>query len=159
MLGYAAGPMVLRLRLGDVDPVGLVTASLATAAVVLAPLGLASAPHALPSATVLASIAVLGVACSALAFVLFATLIQEVGPGRAAVITVRRPRRRRRTRGDRARRVARRLALSVAGLLLILAGSWLSTHGRLPPGTAALAARLRRGRRPRPGAATPPARP
>ena len=28
---------------------------------------------------------------------------------------------------------------AVAGLLLILAGSWLSTDGRLPPGLAALA--------------------
>ena len=28
----------------------------------------------------------------------------------------------------------------VAGLLLILAGSWLSTDGRLPPGLAAVAA-------------------
>ena len=31
---------------------------------------------------------------------------------------------------------------TVAGLLLILAGSWLATDGRLPPGLAALAARL-----------------
>jgi drug/metabolite transporter (DMT)-like permease len=161
VLGYAAGPMLLRLRLGDVDPRGLVTASLATAAVALAPLGLAGAPSTLPSATVLASIAVLGVACSALAFVLFATLIQEVGPGRAAVITYVAP------------VVAVALGVTVlgeslgvgavAGLLLILAGSWLSTDGRLPPGTAALAARLgRRGGRRRggePEPATPPARP
>jgi drug/metabolite transporter (DMT)-like permease len=33
---------------------------------------------------------------------------------------------------------------AVAGLLLILAGSWLSTDGRLPPGLAAGLARLRR---------------
>jgi drug/metabolite transporter (DMT)-like permease len=34
---------------------------------------------------------------------------------------------------------------AAAGLLLILAGSWLSTDGRLPPGLAQLVAR-RRGR-------------
>ncbi len=34
-------------------------------------------------------------------------------------------------------------ASAIAGLLLILAGSWLSTDGRLPPG---LAERLRRRR-------------
>jgi drug/metabolite transporter (DMT)-like permease len=147
-----------------VDPRGLVTASLATAAVVLAPLGLASAPHAVPSATVVVSIAVLGVACSALAFVLFATLIQEVGPGRAAVITYVAP------------VVAVALGVTVlgeslgvgavAGLLLILAGSWLSTDGRLPPGAEALMGRLGAVRRwrgrtdgPEPGGATPPARP
>jgi hypothetical protein len=38
---------------------------------------------------------------------------------------------------------------AVAGLLLILAGSWLSTDGRLPPGTAAIVTRLRRRRSPR----------
>ncbi|MGZ6645350.1 MAG: EamA family transporter, partial [Solirubrobacteraceae bacterium] len=32
---------------------------------------------------------------------------------------------------------------AVAGLLLILAGSWLSTDGRLPPPLAALVTRLR----------------
>ena len=32
---------------------------------------------------------------------------------------------------------------AAAGLLLILAGSWLSTDGRLPPGLVALVARRR----------------
>ena len=41
---------------------------------------------------------------------------------------------------------------AVAGLLLILAGSWLSTDGRLPPGLAELVAR-RRGRRAEPAPA------
>jgi hypothetical protein len=35
---------------------------------------------------------------------------------------------------------------AAAGLLLILAGSWLSTDGRLPPGMVALFARRRRRR-------------
>ena len=33
---------------------------------------------------------------------------------------------------------------AVAGLLLIIAGSWLSTDGRLPPGLAAMFSRGRR---------------
>jgi drug/metabolite transporter (DMT)-like permease len=33
---------------------------------------------------------------------------------------------------------------AIAGLLLILAGSWLSTDGRLPPGLSALFVRQRR---------------
>lgn len=33
---------------------------------------------------------------------------------------------------------------AIAGLLLILAGSWLSTDGRLPPGLAGPLARRRR---------------
>ena len=74
----------------------------------------------------------LGVACTALAFVLFATLIQEVGAGRASVITYIAP------------TVAVALGVTllgeslgvgaIAGLLLILAGSWLSTDGRLRSG-------------------------
>jgi hypothetical protein len=40
---------------------------------------------------------------------------------------------------------------AVVGLLLILAGSWLSTDGRLPPGLGAVVARLRRRREPSPG--------
>jgi hypothetical protein len=39
---------------------------------------------------------------------------------------------------------------AIAGLLLILAGSWLSTDGRLPPGLAAVVVAVgrRRGGRP-----------
>jgi hypothetical protein len=39
---------------------------------------------------------------------------------------------------------------AAAGLLLILAGSWLSTDGRLPPGLVALVARRRRPAEPAP---------
>jgi drug/metabolite transporter (DMT)-like permease len=75
---------------------------------------------------------VLGLACSALGFLLFFALIHEVGPGRATVITFVNP----------VVAVGLGIALlgeglgpsAVAGLLLILAGSWLSTGGRLPPG-------------------------
>src|SRR5207253_732805 len=93
-------------------------------------------------------------ACSALAFMLFFRLIAEIGPSRATVITYVNP------------IVALALGVAVlgesvtagaiAGLLLILAGSWLSTDGRLPPGLAAVATRVRgrhaarRSARPRP---------
>ena len=81
----------------------------------------------------------LGIVCTAIAFLFFFRLITEVGPGRATIITYVNP--------------VVALALGVAildesvttgtvvGLLLILAGSWLSTDGRLPPGLAALVAR------------------
>jgi drug/metabolite transporter (DMT)-like permease len=74
---------------------------------------------------------VLGLACSALGFLLFFALIHAVGPGRATVITFVNP----------VVAVALGIVLlgeglgpsAIAGLLLILAGSWLSTGGRLPP--------------------------
>jgi drug/metabolite transporter (DMT)-like permease len=131
-VGYAAGPMIIKLRFGDMDALGPVTGSMGISALALAPFALASAPSETPSGQTILSVLVLGVACSALAFLLFFALIGEVGPGRATVITYVNP------------VVAVTLGVlllgeslgssAVAGLLLILAGSWLSTGGRLPPG-------------------------
>jgi drug/metabolite transporter (DMT)-like permease len=138
---YAIGPMIVKRRLSDVDPLGPVAASLGIAALLVTPFALVSLPDSTPSADTFASIAVLGLLCSALAFLLFFRLIAEIGPGRATVITYINP--------------VVALALGVVvldesvttgvvvGLLLILAGSWLSTDGRLPPGLAGLGERLR----------------
>ena len=138
---YAIGPMIVKRRLSYVDPLGPVAASLGVATLLVTPFALADVPDAVPSADTLASVAVLGLVCSALAFLLFFRLIAEIGPGRATVITYINP--------------VVALALGVAildesvttgvavGLLLILAGSWLSTDGRLPPGLAGLADRVR----------------
>jgi drug/metabolite transporter (DMT)-like permease len=145
---YAIGPMIVKRRLSDVDPLGPVAASLGIAALLVTPFAAADLPETTPSADALVSVAVLGLVCSALAFLLFFRLIAEVGPGRATIITYINP--------------VVALALGVAilgesvtagavvGLLLILAGSWLSTDGRLPPGLGAVVARSRRrrGRRP-----------
>jgi len=82
---------------------------------------------------------VLGIFCTAIAFVIFGALIAEIGPGRALVITYINP----------VVAVALGVAIldehlgagAVAGLLLILAGSWLSTDGRVPPGLLRLSRR------------------
>jgi drug/metabolite transporter (DMT)-like permease len=79
----------------------------------------------MPSAAALGSIAVLGVACTALGLVAFFQLITEAGPSRASVVTYVNP----------LVAVAAGVlalgeqlgAMSLAGLLLILGGSWLST--------------------------------
>jgi drug/metabolite transporter (DMT)-like permease len=140
---YAIGPMIVKSRFSDLDPLGPVAASLAIATLLVTPFALAGVPDSVPSTDTLASVAVLGLLCSALAFLFFFRLIAEVGPGKAMIITYVNP--------------AVALALGVAildesvttgvaaGLLLILAGSWLSTDGRLPPGLAGLAARVRLG--------------
>jgi drug/metabolite transporter (DMT)-like permease len=98
----------------------------------------------MPSGDALLSIVVLGLVCTALAFVVFSVLIREVGPGRALVITYVNP----------VVAVALGVAIlgerpgagAVAGLLLILAGSWLSTDGRMPPGITRAVARRRAAR-------------
>jgi drug/metabolite transporter (DMT)-like permease len=134
-VGYAVGPMLIKMRLSDLDPLGPVTASMGISMVLLAPFALATWPAEAPDGDAIASVLVLGVVCSAIAFLAFFALIAETGPGKATIITYVNP----------VVAVALGVALlderlgpsAVAGLLLILAGSWLSTGGKLPPGLAA----------------------
>ena len=128
--GYACGPMIVKRQFSDVDPIGPIAGALGCASLFLLPAGIAGFPSEAP--------------CTAIAFLFFFRLITEIGPGRATIITYVNP--------------VVALALGVAildesvttgtvvGLLLILAGSWLSTDGRLPPGLAAIVARLKRRR-------------
>jgi drug/metabolite transporter (DMT)-like permease len=149
-LGYAAGPLIVKRHLAGADPLGPVTAAMGIASIMLLPFGIGDFPSEVPSTDVVASVIVLGLVCSALAFLVFFRLIAEVGPSRATVITYVNP------------IVALALGVAIlgedvtagaiAGLLLILAGSWLATDGRLPPGLAAMVTRVqsRRGAGPRP---------
>jgi uncharacterized membrane protein len=84
---YAIGPMIVKRRLSDVDPLGPVAASLGIAALLVTPFAAASLPDSAPSPTRSRRVVVLGLLCSALAFLFFFRLIAEVGPGRATVIT------------------------------------------------------------------------
>ena len=61
--------------------------SLALCAIVYVPIAAGQLPPALPSTNVIASIAILAVVCTAAAFLVFAALIDEIGPVRATVIT------------------------------------------------------------------------
>ena len=65
----------------------ILAASLAITALAYVPVGIAQLPAALPSTQVLLSVAILGIVCTALAFILFFALIAEVGPIRATIIT------------------------------------------------------------------------
>jgi drug/metabolite transporter (DMT)-like permease len=150
-VGYAAGPMILKRHMADLDPRATMGVSLAIGAVLLTPLALADPPSSASlTSDAVVSLVVLGLLCTAAAFVVMAVLVAEVGPGRALVITYVNP----------VVAVALGVAVlgerpgagAIAGLLLILAGSWLSTDGRLPPGLVGVFARRRVGRtRRRPG--------
>ncbi|HEX5610950.1 MAG TPA: DMT family transporter [Solirubrobacterales bacterium] len=130
--GYAVGPMVLKRKFADLDPIASMGICMAIAALVLTPFAVATLPAAAPSEGALAALAVLGIVCTAMALVVMAILVREAGPGRALVVTYVNP------------VIAVGLGVvflgeepgagAIAGLLLILAGSWLSTDGRLPPG-------------------------
>jgi drug/metabolite transporter (DMT)-like permease len=126
VVGYAAGPLIVKRSLSDVDPLGPVAAALAIGTVMLAPIAIVDAPATTPDASALWSIVVLGLASTAAAFILMFILIAEVGASRASIITYVNP----------VVAVAHGVTLldeslgaaSVAGLLLILAGSWLATR-------------------------------
>jgi drug/metabolite transporter (DMT)-like permease len=144
--GYAAGPMIIKRHLLEHDPRATMAASLAVAATLLTPAALLTVPGSVPAADALTSVIVLGVLCTATAFVILMVLVSEVGAGRASIITYINP------------VIAVALGVTVlgespgagaiAGLLLILAGSWLATDNRLPPNPTAIVTRWRARREP-----------
>jgi drug/metabolite transporter (DMT)-like permease len=87
VIGYAIGPMIIARRLQGAPAVGVVAASLALTALAYAPVGIAQLPTSLPSTQVLLAILILGVVCTAVAFLVFFALIGEVGPIRSTIIT------------------------------------------------------------------------
>ena len=129
-LGYAIGPLVLKRGLADLDPRATMGVGVAIAAVFMTPFAAVDTPSSTPSTEAVLSIVGLGVICTAIAFVVFAMLITEVGASRALVFTYVNP------------VVALGLGIvilgerpgvgSLAGLALILTGSWLSTRGGRP---------------------------
>jgi drug/metabolite transporter (DMT)-like permease len=134
-LCYASASIVVNRGLGAIAPLGSVAVALGLSSIALTPFAVLAHPVSMPSAQALLALAGLSVLCTAVALVLYISLIAEAGPSRASFITYLNP------------AVAVVLgvivlgepftALTVAELLLILAGSWLSTDGRLPPGLAA----------------------
>jgi drug/metabolite transporter (DMT)-like permease len=84
---YALGPAILSRRLGGIPSLGVMAVSLALSAAVYVPIAAGELPAVPPSTNVVLSVVVLGVICSAAAFLLFAALIDEIGPVRATVIT------------------------------------------------------------------------
>lgn len=87
VVGYAVGPAILARRLGGLPTVGVMALSLALCAVVYLPIAVVQLPSVVPSSNVIVSVLILAVVCTAAAFLVFAALIDEIGPVRATVIT------------------------------------------------------------------------
>lgn len=127
---YAVGPAILARRLGGLPTVGVMALSLALCAVVYVPIAAVQWPAVVPSPNVILAVVILAVICTAAAFLVFAALIDEVGPVRATVITYVNP------------AVAAVLGVLVlhetfttemgAGFVLVILGSFLATR---PVGT------------------------
>ncbi len=130
--GYAASALLIkRPVIAALPSLGVVTIMCVTATIVLLPLALTRLPSKIPNLEVIVSLLVLGVICTALAYLLFFALVAEVGASRGTVITYVNP------------AVAVFLGVTllgeslnaaiIMGFLLIIVGSWLSTGGTLPP--------------------------
>jgi drug/metabolite transporter (DMT)-like permease len=139
-LSYASAALVVKRKFTGVPSVGVAASTIALSAVAYLPLAAATFPTSLPGLDTVASLIVLGAGGTGIAFLIYYALIAEYGPARAAVIAYIAP----------AFAVVYGVTLlgeditlgTVAGLLLILAGSWLAAQGGLPrrSGTASRSA-------------------
>lgn len=127
-IGYAIGPMTLQARLSDIDPRAIMAGALAIATIALTPLAAATPPDLPLQTEAIVSIVVLGLFCTAAAFVLFGGLVIDIGAARALVITYIAP---------VVALVAGMAVLgespgagTLIGLPLILGGSWLATQAQ-----------------------------
>ena len=124
-VGYAVGPLLIQRYLAGDPPLGTVAASLTVSALALALPAAITAPAVMPSRTAVGAVVVLGLACTAIALVLYLFLVAEAGASRATIITYMNP------------VVAVLLGVSIlgehlgvasgVGLALVLMGSWLAT--------------------------------
>lgn len=127
-LSYAGGALLIKVKLCDVSPIGVVAATLVASSVVLSVPALFSLPTSMPSTGTIVAMLVLGTACTGIAFLAFFRLIAIAGAGRATLITYVAP-----AIAVLAGVAARGETFSAAtagGLALILAGSWLGTMKR-----------------------------
>lgn len=89
-VGYAIAPAIAAQKLNQVETVGVISLSMAMVAVVYAVPALIALPAEIAAGPAIESwiaLLVLGVICSAVAFVIFFMLIREIGSGRATLIT------------------------------------------------------------------------
>ena len=83
---YATAPFIVAKKLGDVSSLGVITVALIAVAIFYTPFTVAT-QHEVPTAPAAVSLVILGVLCTAVAFLLFFALIREVGPVRAPLFT------------------------------------------------------------------------
>ncbi len=129
-LGYAIGGLLAKRRLATVQPIGVAAIVLAVSTALSLPAALLTLPAATPGSGPLAAVAVLGVLGTGIAFAIFYELIATIGPARTFLVTYLAP----------IFAVGYGVvlldepfgAISLAGLLLILAGSYLAAGGALP---------------------------
>jgi len=131
-LGYAVGAFVAKHGLAGAPPTGIAAWVMVASMVLLAPAAIATAPSETPGAGPVAAVVALGVVGTGIAFAIFYDLMSRVGPARTFVVTYLAP----------AFAVAYGALLldeaisvsTLAGLALIVGGSYVAAEGRLPGG-------------------------
>jgi len=127
-LGYAIGALVAKRRLADVPPVGLVASIMSLSTLFLLPALPFALPDHAPQLDTVGALIALGAGGTGVSFLIFYTLNAELGPSRASIVAYIAP----------AFSVTYGVALldeaftatTAAGLVLILAGSWLAATKR-----------------------------
>ncbi|WP_155372432.1 DMT family transporter [Catellatospora vulcania] len=131
---YAGATTLVKKKLSDVPPLGVVVGTTGIASVLLLPAGLLAAPTTLPGLDASAAVLALGLLSTALAFLVYYKLIALAGAGSAALVSYTSP------------AVAVLLGVlllaepltpaTIIGFALILLGSWLATRKPTPIPTA-----------------------
>jgi drug/metabolite transporter (DMT)-like permease len=89
-IGYAIAPIMANIKISHVPTSGVIGLSMALVAIVYTPAAMAELPAELaagPTTHAWIALVVLGLVCSALAFVIFFELLKEIGPAKASLIT------------------------------------------------------------------------
>lgn len=126
-VGYSVGSFVVKHRLSHARPLGVVAAVMTVSAVLLVIPAIATAPASGPGLGPIAAVVALGVFGTGAAFVIFYLLIGTVGPARTMIVSYLAP-------GFAVLYGAALLgetitAATLAGLALIVGGSWLAVGG------------------------------
>lgn len=127
--GYAVGGFIVKRHLSTVAPIGVAAWVMVASTALMVPVAAIGFPDSAPGLGPLAAVVALGVVGTGVAFAIFYELIATVGPARAFIVTYLAP----------AFAVVYGATLldeeisaaTIAGLALVLLGSWLAAEGRL----------------------------
>lgn len=126
VIGYSIGPLLVDLKLSGLPSLAVIAGAMVINTIIFAPFAVLNWPAVNPPPSAWVAVVILGLVCSALAFITFFALIAEVGPARTTLITYINP---------VVAVILGVLILSepltiglVAGLPLILLGSYLATR-------------------------------
>ena len=87
VVGYALGPIIVSQKLSEAPALAAIAMAMVINSFIYAPLAFISRPTESVPFNVWLAVGVLGAVCTALAFILFFSLVAEVGPSRTTVIT------------------------------------------------------------------------